>query len=371
MIEWLKQVLRMFTDDRHNVERGFFAQWFKTTEEDYTKAEFVEIDIQRTTNIVAPTLRDYTTGAIIVKSDSWKEKKFRPPYTAMQDPINVNELLRRQPSESDDASRVASWFGRLARKAVDALSRYHRMIGLQVDLQCAQIMQTGEVELHDDKQGVTYKLNFGAASTHFPTVSISWGTTGATPVADINALANTVAADGQTEPALLILGDDAWANLLKDEDFQKRVSKNGLNLGSLQPGLRTRGGVYHGTVDFGAHTLEIWTYGGTYYRLGSSTPLRYLDKDAAIVTARPEDVDFRTVYGGIVDDELDMDPPFTDIVPRVVTFGDSGAGTGFIRVHNRVFYDKPRRVWTAEASARPLSIPVSIDRFGCLKTQVA
>ena len=79
MPEWLKQTLRMFTDGRRNVERGFFAWWFRTTDEDYTNAEYVEIDTERTTNVVAPTLRDATTGAIIVKSDSWKEKKFRPP----------------------------------------------------------------------------------------------------------------------------------------------------------------------------------------------------------------------------------------------------------------------------------------------------
>ncbi len=371
MTEWIKQVLKMFTDARRNVERGFFAQWFKTTDEDYTNAEYVEIDIERTTNVVAPTLRDYTTGAVIVKSDSWKENKFRPPYTALENPINVNELLKKQPGESDDASRIGSWFGRLAKKVVDSLARYHRMIGLQVDLQCAQIMQTGEVELRDDKDGVTYKLNYGGASTHFPTVSISWGTANSTPVDDINALADVVAADGQVEPSMLILGDNAWKNLLKDSTFQSLVKKDGLGLGTLQPGLRTRGGVYHGSVDFGSHTLEIWTYGGTYYKLGSSVPQRYLDSDAAIVIARPEDVDFRTVYGGIVDDEKDMDAPFTEIVPRVVTFGDTGEGTGFICVHDRVYHDKQRKTWTAESSARPLSIPVSIDRFGCLKTQNA
>lgn len=57
MPEWLKQTLRMFTDGRRNVERGFFAWWFRTTDEDYTNAEYVEIDTERTTNVVAPTLR--------------------------------------------------------------------------------------------------------------------------------------------------------------------------------------------------------------------------------------------------------------------------------------------------------------------------
>ena len=41
MPEWLKKVLQKFTDGRRAVERGFFALWFKTTDEDYTNAEYV------------------------------------------------------------------------------------------------------------------------------------------------------------------------------------------------------------------------------------------------------------------------------------------------------------------------------------------
>lgn len=372
MKEWLKQVLRMFRDGRRTVERGFFALWFRTTEEDYTNAEYVEIDVERTTNTVAPTLRDARTGAVIVKSDSWKEQKYRPPYTALEDPVDLYGLMERQPGESDDARDIGTWFGRLAGKIVSTLSRFHRMIGLQVDLQCAQIMQTGEVELRDDKDGTTFKLNFGADSTHFPTVSVAWGTANATPVDDVAALADVVADDGQVAPAYLILGENAWRNLLKNDAFKEMVKKDGLGLGELTPtSLRARGGKYHGYADFGSHTLEIWTYGGSYQRLGASGRFKYLDPDAAIVVARPEDVDFRTVYGGVP--SLGMKEPFTEIVPSTVTYSGEGGseGIGFIKVHNRVYEDKKGDTYTAECKARPLSIPVSIDRFGCLKTQIA
>lgn len=369
MPEFLKKVLRMFTDGRRNVERGFFSYFFRTTEEDYTNAEYVEIDVERTTDTVAPTLRDARTGAVIVKSDSWKEQKFRPPYIGLKEPIDLMSLLEKQPGDSDNADRVGTWFGRLAVKIVRALSKFHRMIGLQVDLQAAQVMQTGKVTLTDDKDNTSFELDYGAASTHFPTVSVGWGESGSDPVSDIAALADVIAADGKTEPSMLILGDKAYKHLLADATFQKYVQRDGLGLGTLQPGLRERGGVYHGTSDFGDHTLEIWTYSGTYKTLGGTTPKRFLDSNAAIVTARPEDLDFRTVYGGVP--SLGMKEPFTAVVPPVVTFGDVGEGTGFIRVHNRVFEDESQDTYTAEAKCRPLSIPVSIDRFGCLTTQVA
>lgn len=369
MHDFLKKVLRMFTDGRRNVSRGFFSYFFRTTEEDYTNAEYVEIDVERTTNTVAPTLRDARTGAVIVKSDSWQEKKFRPPYIALKEPIDLTGLMERQPGESDDADRIGTWFGRLAARVVRALSKFHKMVGLQVDLQAAQIMQTGKVTLTDDKDNTSFELDFGAAATHFPTVSVGWGQDGATPIDDVAALADVIAADGQTVPAILILGDRAYKNLLADKTFQSYVQRDGLGLGTLQPGLRERGGVYHGTADFGDHTLEIWTFGGVYQTVNDSTRRRFLDSDAAIVTARPEDLDFRTVYGGIP--TLGVKEPFASVVPSEVTFGDNGEGEGFIRVNNRVYEDEAGDTYTAEVKSRPLSIPVSIDRFGCLKTQIA
>lgn len=369
MPDFLKKVLKMFTDGRRTVERGFFSYFFRTTDEDYTNAEYVEIDVERTTETVAPTLRDARTGAIIVHSESWKEKKYRPPIIALEEPIDLNSLLERQPGESDNADRAGNWYGRLAAKIVRALGKFHRMIGLQVDLQAAQVMQTGKVTLTDDKDDTSFELDFGASPTHFPTVAVSWGTDGATPIDDIAALADVVAGDGMTNPAILILGANAYKNLLADETFQKYVQRDGLGLGTLQPGMRARGGVYHGMAAFGNHTLEIWTFGGVYRTLGDNNPKPFLDPNAAIVTARPEDLDFRTVYGGIP--TMGMEEPFTAVVPGVVTFGDVGEGTGFIRVNNRVYADQKRDTYTAEAKCRPLSIPVSIDRYGCLKTQVA
>ena len=176
--------------------------------------------------------------------------------------------------------------------------------------------------------------------------------------------------DRNARNSFLILGAEAYRNLLKNTEFQNLVRKDGLGLGELTPtSLRSRGGKYHGYAEFGSHTLEIWTYGGSYKRVGSNSSFKYLDDYSAIVTARPEDVDFRTVYGGVP--SLGMKEPFNEIVPSTVTYsGDRGTeGTGFIRVHNRVYEDKKGDTYTAECKARPLSIPVSIDRFGCLKTK--
>ena len=366
-MEFLTTILKKYTQGRNEVKKGFFSSFFKTTEEDYTNGEFVKIDTERTTNTVAPTLRDLRTGAVIVKSSSWDAGRFRPPYVAIKDPIDLTSLMERKPGETEDAKKIVSWFGRLARDILETLHKFHKMISLQVELQAAQILQTGKLTLKDDQDNTTYNLDFGASPSHFPTTLHDWGGGSDDPMGDVATLADKIADDAQKEPAISIFDDKSWKAICANSDFQTAVSKNGLGLGTLHPGLRKLGGVFHGVCDFGSHKLELWTFNGTYQTLANSTPQKYLADNKVIIMAAPEDVDFRTVYACIP--TLGMKEPFTDVVPSEVTYGDEGEGTGFIRVVNRVYEDESLDTYTAEAKSRPLSIPVSIDAFGCLTTK--
>lgn len=360
-MDFLKKVLRMFTQGRGVPVRGFLSSFFRTTEEDYTEAEYVEIDVERNTEAVAPTLSDARTGAIIVNEEVWTENKYRPPYSAMKDPINLHELMERQPGESDDADSVGTWFGRLARKITRVLTKYHRMFARNIELQCAQALQTGHIQLTDDKNGITYDLDYHQSATHLPTVLIDWGTTGATPVADVTALCDVIAEDGQADPAIAVFGAAAWQNILADPEFKDMIRRDGMGLGALNPGLRDKGARYMGYADFGSHRLELWVYSSKYKTLAGNTKYNYLGQNKVIVTASLEDLDLRVVFGGVP--TLGMKAPFIGVVPSVVTYD------GFIRVHNRVFEDEQLDTYTAESKMRALAILVSIDRVGCLTTK--
>lgn len=359
-MDFLKKVLRMFTQGRGVPVRGFLSTFFRTTEEDYTEAEYVEIDIERNTEAVAPTLSDARTGAVIVNEDVWQENKYRPPFSAMKDPINLHELMVRQPGETDNADDVGTWFGRLVRKVLRVLTKYHRMFAKNIELQCAQALQTGHIQLTDDKNGITYDLDYHQSATHLPTVVNNWGTASATPVADITALCDVIAEDGQADPAIAVFGARAWQNILTDSTFKDMIKRDGMGLGALNPSLRDKGARYMGYADFGSHRLELWVYSSKYKTLAGNTKYDYLDQDKVIITTSLEDLDLRVVFGGVP--TLGMKAPFTDVVPPVVTYD------GFIRVHNRVFEDEQQDTYTAESKMRALAILVSIDRVGCLTT---
>lgn len=360
--EWQKKRLAAFIEDREAPRKRLFTKFFKSREEDYTSAEYVELDVFSSRDVVAPTLRDARTGTVVTQGESWSEKRFRPSYIGLEEPILLYDLMRRMPGERDDRlGDNVDWTMRALPVAQRALRKFHSMMGLQVDLQCAQIVQTGKVSLKDDKGNVSYELDFGAKGTHFPTAGADWGTAGAKPVDDVSALCDVVAADGERAPAYLILGSRAFAALLADGAFQKAVVRDGLGLGSLNPQQRGLGETYYGWAMFGMHRLEIYAYNATYTPAPGAAAVPFLDPDKAVVLPRGEEVDFRTIYGGVP--SRGMVPPFSDAFPAVVTYSDDG---GFVRAHNRVYWDEKGDCFSVESKCRPLSIPVSIDRWGCL-----
>ena len=359
MLDFIKTVLKKFTEDARMNKRGFFTTFFKTTPEDYTDGEYVEIDIERTGDYVAPALKDARTGSVVIDEDIFTEKRFKPPYSCLKQPVPLYELMQRQPGEKDDDSVVGTWFARLVVKIKKALSKFHRMFKEQIELQCAQIMQTGVVQLSDENGNIVYDLDYKMKTSHKPTAAIAWSNTAtATPLLDLEALCDAINDDGKSDPAIAIFGRNAWNYAIKNADFKEAVKKDGMNLGQLSPALKNRGGRYMGYVDIGSYRLELWVYNDSYETLKSNTRVKFMNPDKVIVTAAVEDLDFRIVFGGVPTGG--MKEPFASIVPAEVTYD------GFARIHNRVWFDENGDTYTAESKMRSLAIPVSVDKFGCL-----
>ena len=188
MLDFIKTVLKKFTEDARMNKRGFFTTFFKTTPEDYTDGEYVEIDIERTGDYVAPALKDARTGSVVIDEDIFTEKRFKPPYSALSTPVPLMELLQRQPGESDTAEVRGQWFGRLVNKLTKSLSKFHRMFKEQIELQCSQILQTGVVTLKDADGNDVYTLDYKAKATHILANTNSWDGNNADPLGDLEGL---------------------------------------------------------------------------------------------------------------------------------------------------------------------------------------
>lgn len=357
-LDFIKTVLKKFTEDERMNKRGFFTTFFKTTPEDYTDGEYVEIDIERTGDYVAPALKDARTGSVVVDEDIFTEKRFKPPYSALSTPVPLIDLLQRQPGESDTAEVRGQWFGRLVNKLTKSLGKFHRMFKEQIELQCAQILQTGVVTLKDAAGNDVYTLDYKAKATHLVTNTNSWDAAGADPLGDLESICDAVNDDGKATPSIAIFGAEAWQNFITNSDVKDMVRRDGMNLGALNPGLLNKGGRYMGYIDVGSYRLELWVYNDSYKRMDGSTVYKFLDTKKVIITTALEDLDFRIVFAGVP--TLGMKEPFASVIPSEVTYD------GFMRAHNRVFEDATQDTYTAESKMRALAIPVSIDRFACL-----
>lgn len=357
-LDFIKTVLKKFTEDERMNKRGFFTTFFKTTPEDYTDGEYVEIDIERTGDYIAPALKDARTGSVVVDEDIFTEKRFKPPYSALSTPVPLIDLLQRQPGESDTAEVRGQWFGRLVNKLTKSLSKFHRMFKEQIELQCAQILQTGVVTLKDAAGNDVYTLDYKAKATHLVTNTNSWDAAGADPLGDLESICDAVNDDGKATPSIAIFGAEAWQNFITNSDVKDMVRRDGMNLGALNPGLLNKGGRYMGYIDVGSYRLELWVYNDSYKRMDGSTVYKFLDTKKVIITTALEDLDFRIVFAGVP--TLGMKEPFASVIPSEVTYD------GFMRAHNRVFEDATQDTYTAESKMRALAIPVSIDRFACL-----
>lgn len=361
-MDFLRSILKYFTDNAAINKRGFFSTFFKTTEEDYTETETVEIDIERAGNKVAPVVKNAKTGAVMISAEEFSTKEYKPPVVPLAYPVDLYELMKRQPGEKDTAA-VGSWLGRLFNKLKKEFVRMHKMIKETVELQASQILQTGKLVLKDEENTETYELAYPVKPSHFPTVVNSWGESGADPLADIEALCNAIIDDGKVDPANVIFGQNAWNNALKNDKFKEAVKRDGLGLGALNPALKNRGGRYMGYIDVGTYRLDMWVYNDSYETLADATKHRFMDKDKVIVTAAVEDLDFRCVFGGVP--SLGMKEPFTSIMPSVIKYD------GWLKINNRVYEDEKSDTYIAEAKSRPLCIPVSIDMFGCITTKAS
>ena len=351
-----EKILKLFKSAPNMDKMGFLSSFFKTTEEDYTDAEYVDIDIVRSGENVAPVLRDIGTGAVVVADDVFTGKQIKPPVYSLVRPVNIFDLMKRQPGENE-YSEIGTWYGRLVNVLKRAFTLMAGMLVRSVEFQASQVLQTGKLTLTDDAGNAVYTLDFQPKATHFKTITNLWSGGSADPLADLEEMADAIRDDGLVDAANVIFGANAWNLFIKDTKVQNSVKKDGLGLGNLSPRLVNKGGKYMGYVEVGAYRLDLWVYNGRYSDFGSTTVKKYVDDDKVIMLADVEDLDLRTVYGGVP--SIGMDAPFNEIIPEEVTHENG------VRVHNRVYKDQKGNTYSAESTVRPVSIPVSIDRIAC------
>jgi hypothetical protein len=358
MINILTKIIALFNQQPDIKKMFFLATFFKTPPNGFTDSEFMEYDIVRSGNMAAPVVRNLSTGAVTIVEDTFTNKQVPFPVYALDSPVNIAKLMHRQPGESAYQDEKINWLARLSAILVRAFSTMTLMIRVSIEMEAAQVLQTGTLTLTDENGKPTYELDFKPKASHFPEAAVSWEDEDADILGDIEALSDTIQADGFVDITMLIFGKRAWKAAYKNAEFREAVKKDNLGMGDLNPQLKDKGAKFMGYIHVGAYRYDLYIYNAIYTPWGATTPVNYVDPNKVIFLPDIENLDFRRIFGGIPSVKVDavFDPIFGGKIPIGNEYDFRG----------RVYFDDPKDTYVGEIKSRPATIPVSIDRYGCL-----
>ena len=339
----------------------FLSGMFQTPRENFFSTEEVEFDIVRGDEDVAIVVQDMRQGHRRNSADVFTNKKFIPPVFKESGPLNVFDLIKRQPGQHPFAA--TNFQTAASTKAMQLFRKMENKIRRSMELQASQVMQSGTITLSDSAGVALYTIDYQPKVTHFPTAGTAWD--GVTPdiAGDIDSLADVVRADGKLDPDELVMGKATFEAFVNDPVIRVRLDTRRIDLGAIGPmQSRGEGGKFRGSVEIGQYRYDIWTYDGRFTDPQTEVSTQYITDDTCIVRASGGRMD--AVFGAI--------PQLVPVEDRVLPFLPerlSSDGMG-IDIIPRAWIDDPGENLIVAASSRPLMIPTAIDTFGRIDTGV-
>lgn len=345
--------------------KPYFAGMFKLRREGLHSSEKVEIDIVRSEEDVSIVIQDLGAGYRMNSADLYTNKQFTPPVHKEAVPLNAAELIKRMPGQ--DPFKSPNFRANLVLKMFDGMRKIQRKIVRAIELQSSQVLQTGIVTLTDINGTALYTLDYKPKAAHFPTAGTSWASaTLAQKIADLTTLCDRIRTNGLVDPDELTFGAAAWENLCQTAGFLDRFDKLRANFGMITPmDRRGGGGIYRGVIELGNYKLDVFTTDGRYKnpQTGVSTTFMHTGRVVVRATSGRMDATF-----GAIPNIGQLLGAGNRLLPELPTrMSSTAAGM-----------DMFTNVWLAPdgeslfggVGSRPLMVPVAIDTYGCLNTQL-
>lgn len=337
----------------------FLQSFFTVKPGNIFNGKKVEIDIQRFGEDIAVALRQ-GKGMNLNDADVVTTKEMEPPKYGEAFPANVEDLVERMVGVDPYSDAYTAY----ATKLVQSLLKLYQLgidkISRGIELQAAQVLQTGVITLVD-ADGTVYEIDFSPKATHFPTVSTAWDAAGSTKLADLESLATVIRADGQVNPDMLIMGGTAFNLFIQDENVQKLLDNRRYELGEISPQMLQSGATFQGRVSIGSYQYQIWTYPEGYKNLDGDF-VQYIDTNKVVMLSSQTRLDRLSARVPL---PLGPDPRVASLMPGRINGADIG-----IDVTPNLWCTPNGKQLMAEIESRTLLAPIQIDGFGCLTTDV-
>lgn len=339
---------------------GFLSRRFTMKPGAIYNGSKVAIDIERIGEDVAIAVRA-CTGPNLNDVTNFTTKEFEPPAYNEAFPLNVCELLNRMAGVDPYTAAYQEYAGQLVAMLAKRFKVIDDMIIRGVELQAAQILTTGLLNLTDKNGAAVYTLDFKAKTAHFPTVSTAWATAAtATPLDDIKSLANLIRSNGKVNPNRITFGEGAWTNFLNTAQVKEALDNRRIETGRVIPEMDDSGAVFQGDMWIGSYKYELWTYPEEYKDPQTGNPTKYIPDDLVVVDSTRTRYDMTSAR---VPGPIALDPRVADLLPdRLVSRRDG------LDITPNLYASTNGKQLMGELESRPLLIPVQIDGFGCIDT---
>lgn len=354
-----KRMLRVY--EQMAAPTMFLTGLFQSPPENFYTSETVEIDIIRSDEDIAVAVTDLTTGYRMNSEDLYTNKEFKAPIFKEAIALNATDLIKRMAGE--DPFKSPDFRANLVVRMFRGMVKVERKIRRALEQQASQVLQTGIITLTDMNGAAIYSLDYKPKATHFPTAGTAWGQVGATPLDDINALAQVIRDDGLEDPDELLMGIDAYRAFVADDEVVKVYDTRRLDQGTISPmQKRGNGGTYRGTVEIGNYRYDIWTYGGQYKDPQTGNKVQFIDPNKVVVRSSTGRMD--ATFGAIPNIGKLLNSQASQMLPELPSRLSNGGGG--MDLHTNVWMSNDGENLWGGVGSRPLLIPTAIDTYGCL-----
>lgn len=344
----------------------FLSSFFVTSPRDIVNAESVKIDIRRGTRKIAPVISNLTQIGGKIKKSIYTNKEFTPPVVAVSSDFAPGDLTNKAFSMTEYQTADMDYQVQLQTNIADNMNEIEKQISRNPEYQASQILQSGSMDLYDDQGNVAFTVSFSPKATHFPTVGTSWSDPAADMNGDILSLYEVIKKDSGANARNLVFGRDALKNYVDGNDFAKVFDLTRVRSGEFNPNEINPDVNFLGDLLVGYKRFQCWLYEGEYENPAAANNdiLSFVESDKIIMLpdAMAPNVDLRKVWC-TVPTITGVDPRFAGLVPGSMELSDRQFTT-------RVWVEGSADTLNVELKARPLCIPVSIDVFGCIDTNI-
>lgn len=338
----------------------FLSSFFQTTQADIHNSDTVEIDVRRSGRPISIVVTDWKSGGNMNTMDLYTNKSFTPPILKEVFTLNHGNLMTREmgrtPFENPD------FMGHAQRNLRSGVSKMTAKIRRTVELQCAQILQTGVVTLIDASGNTIYTIDYGMRSSHKTTASVDWDENSADPLKDLEAMDDLSRTNGKKGIDAYVFGDLAWPAFLANTKAQGLLDNRRIEIGGIAPVRQSEDQVFMGHVTINGMRAAMYTYKASYDHPQTGADTRYVSAWNVIGIAST--ATRRLTYGGI--------PRLVPPDSRVASLGLGSMmapGMGIAATTN-AWVDPEGTTIFGSVSTRPLAIPVALDCHVCLNAKV-